>query len=69
MLPHREAWVALAGLALDGIQLARDPTSGRHRGVSSHRRDCHSAAPHLLVVGGLLEMGRGRQQNDSLADG
>ena len=37
--------------------------------VPSRRRECHSAAPPLPLVGVSIVMERGCQQNDSLADG
>ena len=38
-------------------------------GETSRRRDCHSAAPPLPLVGVSIGMNRGCRQNDSLADG
>ena len=41
-----------------------------HPSLSSRRRDCHSAAPHLPLAGASIRMERGCHQNDrSLADG
>ena len=38
-------------------------------GTTSRRRDCHSAAPPSTFRGAPIQMERGCQQNDSLADG
>ena len=46
----------------------RERTSADFKAVASRRRDCHSAAPPLPLLGVSIETMRECQQNDSLAD-
>ena len=57
-----------------GAQLFNISSNGTIRvrgskGAASRRRDCHSAAPPLPLVGVSIGNGRGCQQNDCLAHG